>query len=168
MKRALKSVVPNFVHMLIIALIGNMVGDWLIGNPGVGPAHAATLTIQSVPSASLAAPPAHAPRAKGTSPLAVPGVAAGTGFTYQGRLLDKGIPADGQYDSAFTLYNVLFGGIPVARGAPAPQFISLAAGNPGGPARRAQNLHRARQIPGCWAERPSYRQHPGMTTVRGH
>src|SRR5512135_238287 len=114
MKRALKSVVPNFMLMLIIALVGNMIGGWLIANPGdTGRAHAATLTVQSVAIAPLTAPPPDSPGAKGASPLALPGVAAGTGFTYQGRLLDNGVPANGQYDIAFTLYDALSGGLPV-------------------------------------------------------
>jgi hypothetical protein len=52
---------------------------------------------------------------KNASPPAIPGVATGTGFTYQGRLLDNGLPANGQYDFAFTLWaTATNGGTPVA------------------------------------------------------
>jgi hypothetical protein len=34
----------------------------------------------------------------------------GSGFTYQGRLMDEGMPADGSYDLQFTLFDVASGG----------------------------------------------------------
>lgn len=45
-------------------------------------------------------------------PAASPGPLApvGSGFTYQGRLLDGGNPANGQYDLRFTLFDALTGG----------------------------------------------------------
>src|SRR5262245_46889686 len=36
--------------------------------------------------------------------------AQGTAFTYQGRLNDGGLPASGNYDLKFALYNALSGG----------------------------------------------------------
>ncbi|MHC4066263.1 MAG: hypothetical protein ACYSUI_17440, partial [Planctomycetota bacterium] len=38
----------------------------------------------------------------------------GTGFTYQGRLMDGGIPADGDYDFEFALYDDPGGTSPAA------------------------------------------------------
>lgn len=35
----------------------------------------------------------------------------GTGFTYQGRLMDEGLPADGSYDLEFKLYDAAAGGV---------------------------------------------------------
>jgi hypothetical protein len=35
----------------------------------------------------------------------------GTGFTYQGRLMDEGLPADGSYDLQFKLYDAAAGGL---------------------------------------------------------
>ena len=37
----------------------------------------------------------------------------GTGFTYQGRLMDGGAPANGVYDLQFALYDAVTGGTPV-------------------------------------------------------
>lgn len=37
----------------------------------------------------------------------------GTGFTYQGRLMDEGVPAEGSFDLEFTLYDVAVGGTPL-------------------------------------------------------
>ena len=39
---------------------------------------------------------------------------AGSGFSYQGRLNDKGVPANGSYDLAFRLYATRQGGAPIA------------------------------------------------------
>lgn len=39
--------------------------------------------------------------------------ALGTGFTYQGKLTDGGVPANGMYDLEFKLYDALSGGSPV-------------------------------------------------------
>jgi hypothetical protein len=109
MKYALKSVVPNFVLMVVIALVGNIVGGGLIPSlGGGGQARAATLSVQSV-----AITPPDASSARGAGGAGVPAIlpgAVGSGFTYQGRLLDAGVPANGQYDISFTLWDALSAG----------------------------------------------------------
>ncbi len=51
--------------------------------------------------------------AQGTGPRG-PAAAVGTSFTYQGRLLEGGSPADGTYDFQFALYDVDSEGTPIA------------------------------------------------------
>jgi len=48
-------------------------------------------------------------------PAVAPQAAAGTGFTYQGRLTDGGSPTTGTYDLRFILYNALVGGSQIGR-----------------------------------------------------
>jgi hypothetical protein len=50
-------------------------------------------------------------RAQGPAPQA----ALGSGFTYQGRLLDGDAPAEGRYDLRFILYDAKVGGVQVGR-----------------------------------------------------
>jgi hypothetical protein len=45
-----------------------------------------------------------------TLPVAIAQEPLGTGFTYQGRLMEGGAPAEGQYDFVFRLYDALAGG----------------------------------------------------------
>lgn len=47
------------------------------------------------------------------APASAPQAVLGTAFTYQGQLQDNGVPATGDYDFRFTLYNVVDGGSPL-------------------------------------------------------
>jgi hypothetical protein len=50
----------------------------------------------------------------GLAQEAAPQAPAFKGFTYQGRLLDNGSPADGEYEAIFSLYDVSLNGTPLA------------------------------------------------------
>ena len=63
-------------------------------------------------TATLMAGGAGAQEPTGTEPEAVL-VSIGTAFTYQGRLVDAGIPAGGVYDFQFRLYDAASGGVQI-------------------------------------------------------
>jgi hypothetical protein len=109
MKPTLKSVIPNFALMLAIALVGNRISGWLITVPGEGQAPA-PLTVQAVSITPLGAARQPAPGTQDAPSPAGSGIAAGARFSYQGRLLEASIPATGQYDFVFTLWDAPSGG----------------------------------------------------------
>ena len=49
----------------------------------------------------------------GVVPAPATAVPVGSAFTYQGRLVDAGNPANGPYDLRFTLFDAATGGVPV-------------------------------------------------------
>jgi hypothetical protein len=101
MKHTLKSFLPHFALLLTIALIGNMVGGWLLTDPApTEPDPTPTLMVQAVTITPLGA--------------AGPNVSATPGFTCQGRLIGATRAANGQYDFVFTLWDAPSGGTPVA------------------------------------------------------
>jgi hypothetical protein len=105
--------------LVAIALVWGLAGNWLeSGTVGLvqvePPARAAALTVQSISMASLSSPDLASKGAKGAQLPDAPGTAAGTGFTYQGNLVDNNVPANGQYDFAFNLFDAPTGGVQAA------------------------------------------------------
>src|SRR4026208_1168441 len=54
------------------------------------------------------------------STLSLSLIAQGTAFTYQGRLVENGAPANGTYDFVFRIYNVSTRGFPLTSPNPQP------------------------------------------------
>ncbi len=94
MKRKLFTVVQVFVLVVVGALAGVTAGKVIPSLPGMS-------SVNAVNAASL--------DVKALAPI----VPVGSGFTYQGQLIQSGSPATGQFDFQFTLYDALVGGTQV-------------------------------------------------------
>lgn len=105
MKHTTNSLARSLTILAAIALAWCVAGSWLDDNPlQRGRASAAALTVQSVSMA----PQLDKKVPKGSG--GVQGASLDQGFIYQGRLLFNSVPANGQYDLQFSLFDAASGG----------------------------------------------------------
>jgi hypothetical protein len=110
MKHTLRNIARAGSILVALALLWGVAGGLLpVGPHPVPQVHAAVLSIQPVAMAPVKGAELASKGSKGSTTEA-PALAAGTGFTYQGRLVDNNNPANGQYDFVFTLFDALTGG----------------------------------------------------------
>lgn len=96
MMRGFKTVVPRTFFAIALALAGFAL-------------QATTVCAQDTQMAPASRPVAGAP---GGDEIGLPAI-VGTAFTYQGRLLTSGSPADGPYDFQFRLFDAAGGGVQI-------------------------------------------------------
>src|SRR5437764_6560386 len=111
MKQTMKSLARSLTILAAIFLAWGVAGSWLDDNPlQRGQASAAALTVQSVSMAPVNAPDLDKKDARGKNSGGVQSASVAEAFTYQGRLLDNSVPANGQYDLQFALFDAVSGG----------------------------------------------------------
>jgi hypothetical protein len=110
MKQVFKTTVRSISILVAIILVWNLASGWLLTGPGQGIARAAAFSVQPVEMAPLNAPALASKGSTGKTSPQSPDPSVAIGITYQGRLLDNNVPANGQYDFVFTLFDALSGG----------------------------------------------------------
>ena len=111
-KQASNAILARTIPLLVaIAIGGNLANAWLpTDSQQVGHASAAPLTLQSAAISPMSKPDLAPEGGNGGDGPDSPSASVNVGFTFQGRLLNNSLLANGQYDFVFTMYDAPTGG----------------------------------------------------------